>query len=338
MDVFDIANLVKNKFTDWSELGRVNVTKQPNGLWLFNYTRECQYQNSWNDFELLSRGLLISDDGEIVARPFPKFFNYGQEGCPDLSKKQLVSVTNKEDGSLGILYRHNGRLHISTRGSTISDQAIWATNYLWDRYPNLVVPNECTLLFEIIAPLDLRQNLVTKYQHEGLYLLAAINRFTGNEMDAKPFSFTKPKTYPLTTIDDVNIWAKTATNTEGAVLLYADGTRVKIKTQEYLALHKTILGLSRKNIISMFFDNTLDLTTIPDEFDPLVQTVLAEIKSVINDVISQYQPITTNVSRKEYAMLISTKDRYLHPIYWGAYDGRDLQPITHMVAKRIMSR
>src|SRR5689334_6486551 len=108
--------------TDWKQYGEVNVSFHGD-LILFNYSQMAQFQRRWNWFERNSRGLILNvKTGEVVARPFAKFFNYGEEMPAD--DNEIVSITEKMDGSLGILYREDGQFKIATRGSFISDQAI----------------------------------------------------------------------------------------------------------------------------------------------------------------------------------------------------------------------
>src|SRR5690348_3527676 len=48
-------------------------------LTILNYTERCQYERGlWGPVTLACRGLIHDDNGRIVARPFRKFFNYGQ--------------------------------------------------------------------------------------------------------------------------------------------------------------------------------------------------------------------------------------------------------------------
>src|ERR1700744_2448922 len=57
-------------------------------LTILNYTERCQYERGlWNEVTLACRGLIHDGAGNVVARPFRKFFNYGQgeAGAIDLS-------------------------------------------------------------------------------------------------------------------------------------------------------------------------------------------------------------------------------------------------------------
>src|SRR5687767_12047572 len=119
--------LVKAGETNWAQYGDVRAVYHE-GLVLFNYTQQAQYAGRWNWFEQQSRGLILNAvTGEIVARPFPKFFNLGERTpAPNAT---IDYITEKWDGSLGILYRHNGQFKIATRGSFTGEQAVWATDY-----------------------------------------------------------------------------------------------------------------------------------------------------------------------------------------------------------------
>ncbi|QOR67967.1 hypothetical protein IM538_07490 [Cytobacillus suaedae] len=46
---------------------------------ILNYTENATYEKRWNELTLNCRGLIVNErTGEILARPFPKFFNYGE--------------------------------------------------------------------------------------------------------------------------------------------------------------------------------------------------------------------------------------------------------------------
>ena len=73
-------------------------------LAILNYTELCVYDTHWSPTTLACRGLIYNtDNGEVVARPFAKFFNYGQPGAAVIGLDEVVCVMDKIDGSLGIL-------------------------------------------------------------------------------------------------------------------------------------------------------------------------------------------------------------------------------------------
>jgi len=313
--VKDIQALVLAGETDWKQYGCVRV-KEQGGFLIFNYTAEAQYKNTWAKFERLARGLIISRDGEIIARSFDKFLNYGQND--EYPKSKMVAITAKEDGSLGILYRDNG-YKIATRGSLHSDQAIWATAFLNTNYDLAGLANAYTLLFEIIYP---ENRIVVDYgAREDLVLLSAINRFTGQELPfnavtqiADRYGFTLVKTYNFTDADEILKWTKTiiGVENEGCVVRYADGSRLKFKGSDYVKLHKQLSNLTFKNIFIAYVDNDLKdfIKYIPDEFLEEIKTWIKAIDvalAALNKTIDATFDILPKTSHKDFALAISEK-------------------------------
>jgi RNA ligase len=76
-------------------------------LSIWNYTPEVQYGQSWDEVTLQCRGLVTDNEGNIVARPFKKFFNI-EEGRHTPTEE--FDVFEKMDGSLGILFYYESGL------------------------------------------------------------------------------------------------------------------------------------------------------------------------------------------------------------------------------------
>jgi RNA ligase len=163
------------------------------------------FENYWPYEACICRGLIADTDGNVVARPFPKFFNIGQKG-PYLHRgddqrlavrdevfdaafllrkseawKSPVTITRKLDGWLGILWHYGGQWGVASRGSFGSPGAVYATQ----RFQKFVkytavddIPPGITLLFEIISR---ETKVVVPYSFEGLVLLAAVDNGTGEE-------------------------------------------------------------------------------------------------------------------------------------------------------------
>ena len=87
-------------------------TSRQGDLTLYCYTDQCVYNCMWNDVTKLARGLILSDENAIIARPFEKFFNAGELGIaiPDLP----FETYEKLDGSL-IECRGRSHDHHQTR-------------------------------------------------------------------------------------------------------------------------------------------------------------------------------------------------------------------------------
>lgn len=245
-----IALATSDGIPNWRSYGYVTVRRM-NNLLIFNYNTMAQYENRWNFFERVSRGLIIDfKTGEIVARGFDKFFNWNES--EPRTNAPIVSVMEKMDGSLGILYRHDEQYKIATRGSFDGEQALWATEFLNQHYQLNGLNPELTLLFEIIYP---ENRVVVDYgQREDLVLIAARNRFTGDYLPfetvkslSEQYGFSLPKTYAFDSVQSiVKTVAEFDSNNEGFVVEFADGQRFKFKSPRYLELHKLIVTLSFK--------------------------------------------------------------------------------------------
>ncbi|MFJ7280503.1 RNA ligase [Kitasatospora sp. NPDC098663] len=121
-------------------------------LRIFNYAEKAVFEREWNEVTLQCRGLVIDPQGRILARPYAKFFNYSEHPECTFGLDDTVVVTDKLDGSLGILYPlPDGGHAIATRGSFASDQALHATKVWQERYADTAsVKSGVTYLFEII--------------------------------------------------------------------------------------------------------------------------------------------------------------------------------------------
>ena len=100
-NIGELGELIREGFSDWESIGDIRV-KQRDNLLLFNYDFDATKNARWNWLELNSRGLIMNTDGDCVARPFEKFFNWGQHGLTTNSR--IKRVYEKMDGSLGISY------------------------------------------------------------------------------------------------------------------------------------------------------------------------------------------------------------------------------------------
>ena len=344
--VEDIGRLVRAGFDDWASLGDVRATRDGD-LLMFSYTPPAQYAGRWNAFERLSRGLILhATSGEVVARPFDKFFNWGEGGRT--SDAPIVAVMEKMDGSLIIGFHHDGRWRAATRGSFTSDQAQWAQRQL-DALPALAdVPTHWTLLAEAVYPAN---RIVIDYGgRENLYLLAMRHRQTGDYADLSLVSETaaqlglpRPATYDhLDTIDGIHAALQGMTaNEEGFVALYADGQRFKFKSAAYLELHKLVFGLTFRAALESVRDGKVEAIRqiVPEElraeFDGWVgqiETRLAEVRAEVAAALAEATVAGVTGDRKAFALWATAHYPQLRVYLFAALDGKPLEPIVFKLA------
>lgn len=336
-NIQQICDLAKAGVSNWKDYGNVAVKTNGN-LLLFNYTAEAQFDSNWNYFETVSRGLIIDQNtGEIVARPFDKFFNWMENNRQ--SNANVVAITEKIDGSLGILYRTPYGYKISTRGSFESEQAVWATNFL-QRYDLSNLPVAYTLLFEIVYP---GNRVVVDYSdREDLILLAVRNRLTGVYLPiellrkfARQFNFSLPTIYSTLTLDDIiaNL-PRLSGNEEGYVVEFSDGQRFKFKGDRYKELHKLISNLSFKNTVEVVASGKVDevKALIPDEFLTEFNTWVTEINQRVEAIVFVVNHAFAEApkeTRKDFAQFVLCKHKSLAPYLFAKFDNKSFESLIY---------
>lgn len=290
----------------FTEEGYLHIQKHPDAdLYIYNYSPKTQYEGFWNEITLQCRGLILDAQGKPVARPFPKFFNLGER--PDeLLPDEPFEVLDKLDGSLGILYRLNGKPYIASRGSFSSGQAREATRMLYEQYAHTLplLQEEFTYLFEIIYP---ENRIVVNYGTErALHLLAVIETATGAELDPPDIGF--PLAEKFRGIRDIaKLKERNTENREGFVIRYRNGFRLKVKFEEYLRLHRIVTGVSNLSIWEMLRDGVPQdelLEQVPDEFYHWV-------KETIHTLQKQYTEIETQC-KADFRILNTRKETALY--------------------------
>jgi len=248
-------------------------------LTIWNYSEKVQYDNLWDDITLQTRGLVTDEEGNIIARPFKKFFNIEENKH---TPTEEFDVYEKMDGSLGILFNYKGEWIMATRGSFVSEQSIKGGEILKKyQYENLL--GDVTYLFEIIYP---ENKIVVDYgQDEKLVLLGAIHTQTGDEYDIhnewfEDLGFEVVKKYPK--VKSYESLKKFIPDTkEGYVVKFSNGDRIKIKGEEYLKLHKLISNVSTTAIWEMLSEgrDVLELLKdVPDELYKKVKMYIRDLK------------------------------------------------------------
>lgn len=239
-------------------------------LTIYNYGQKATFDNIWDDVTCKCRGLVVNEcTGEIVARPFQKFFNLGTAWRPETMDEnlppQLPEITEKLDGSLGILYRIGDMEAIATRGSFASDQAAWAsawyTRVLGQQHGRKAIwPEGWTPLFEIVYP---DNRIVVKYEWEGLSLLTLVNIETGEEMqrhDVEAIAQHNDCRVVRRVFSSMKeCRADNISNQEGYVLTWhkpkAPPLKIKVKFVDYIRLHRLLTSISPKEIWRMLKDS-----------------------------------------------------------------------------------
>lgn len=306
----------------------VKKEKHPElSLWIYNYTAHAQYEWDWNEVTLNCRGLILDEDGFIIARPFRKFFTMEQLAFDEKGKKildwaseQPFKVLEKMDGSMLVVTTYENSLIVATRGSFISEQALRAKKIIEEKYSDFTFHRWWTYLFEVIYP---ENRVVVDYKGmEDIVLLGVLNNQNGIDVSRREgykieHNFKVPKEYTFNSLDEIKAYEEV--NAEGFVLLYPNDLRIKVKLEEYKRLHRLITGLSEKTIWEALstgeFDKLLEAT--PDEAYSFVEEVKESLEFKFRDLERQACEIFSslmilNYNRKDFAIALN-KSGFKYP-------------------------
>lgn len=303
-------------------------------LTIWNYSDKVQYEGLWNDVLLQCRGLVTDDEGNIVARPFKKFFNLEEDKHTPTDE---FKVYEKMDGSCIILFNYEGEWVFATRGSFTSDQSVKGMEML-SKYDYKKLHKDYTYLFEIIYD---ENRIVVKYSFEDIILLGMIHTESGVEIDIHngPMRFINlisniglPVVKKYDGIKDFNLLkGMVGDNQEGFVVKFSNGDRMKIKSSDYVRLHRLISMISTKSIWEILSSGeSIDkvLKDVPDEVYPQIREyhneLLSEFKKIQFKCFSLLSDYEGNlINKKEFALWVKEQDKELHTLLFNMYNNKN---------------
>lgn len=304
-------------------------------LTIWNYSQTTQYEGKWDEVTMMCRGLVTDDTGNIVARPFKKFFNM-EEGKHTSTSE--FDVYEKMDGSLIIIFWYDGGWVVASRGSFTSEQEVGASKIFFDELDHNFSIG-ITYLFEFTAPWN---RIVVDYgEKPKLTLLGAIRTDDGDEA---PWEVLKGiadgancdvvKKYDGIT-DYFTLKGMIGNNAEGFVIRFSNGDRMKIKGEEYLRLHKIMTEVSTKSVWEVLSNgDSMEevLKHVPDEFYSKIKEYEKELTLKFKQIKHRYEWYFATMSdtiskndRKKFALIASTVE---YPsLLFALLDGKKIEPI-----------
>ncbi len=304
---------------------------------IYNYSRTCQYENKWDEITKACRGLILDQEGNVIAKGFDKFFNM-EEHNPEEIPNEPFEVFEKLDGSLGILFWYQGKWILATKGSFVSDQAVRAKEIL-KKYNFEPIPKGYTTLVEIIYP---ENRIVCGYgDEESLVVLSMINNSSGKELDYTSLLYISDETrMPVVKKYDAINDYKTlksliSKDREGYVIRFRNGFRMKIKGEEYVRLHRILTGFSNVDIWEYLKDGkNIDelLDRVPDEFDKWVRTTIRDLRygsyqlreraGKLHDGFryGKFGDVDPEPTKKEFAEFVMKQEEVLHAIMFAMWN------------------
>ena len=299
------------------------------------------------------RGLILKiGTWRIISKSFHRFFNYGEvsgNGAEyiNLSDIDLSKCTflEKRDGSLVSVFWYNQQWRIATRGSIdATGTPLNAKRTFNDMISEVLLPvydeldTRFNYIFEITAP---DNQIVTMYDKTELRLIAMRRTVNWKELDnvemlpfANKINIELPREFFASTYEDImKVLSTTSYDFEGVVAInynemdrWGNFNRVKIKKDEYIALHhmlgnistdRAILALIIKGeqdeVITHFPNYTEKIESISQRYDKYIERMKIEETDI------RFK-IKNNVSKKEFA--ISIKNSKFKPYFFSLFDGK----------------
>lgn len=215
-----------------------------------NYTQVAHntlhaFANGWTEPMRLCRGIVFDRRRVLVAFPFPKFFNFGEQAETRNLPDESFVATVKQDGHLGIIFQYRGQILCTTRGCFVSGSAEIG-NQMLEQYREQwlrCLPKDITLLAEIIDPAT---EVHVKYGGwRGFVLIGAFNRRTFQDFDYEELEelgsrlgLKVTERWSGSSVEELRALMHdlSVENQEGFVARFASGLRVKFKFKSYIAL------------------------------------------------------------------------------------------------------
>lgn len=322
------------KYMEWGWIKKTDHPSLP--ISIYGYTRTCQFESRWDDVTTDCRGIILDQEGNLIARGFPKFFNWEET---DLSRPnhEHVHVQKKADGSLGILFYYADQWILATRASFMSDQAIKGMDIIQRNFDLDKFPKEYTYVGEIIYP---ENRIVIEYGSREAFVFLSI--FLGQ--DELNWNTALAVLHSLDIPQEEIVECRTIfkpeelsrilmradgeiDNEEGYVLrFYPSNYRIKLKFNEYVRLHRLLTNFSNLDIwrsLSQGEGVTEFLDRVPDEFDRWVRGQVDLFQTQYSDFERTCRFATKEnfaIPKKYFAEKIKNFDPKYKPVMFAMYD------------------
>lgn len=274
------------------------------------------------------RGIAFdTETGQIVSRPFHKFFNLNEkeethESGLDFSQEHIIM--EKLDGSMIRPIKSGSSFVWGTRaGETDVSQKVVQflkqseLTHCYERFVHASIAEGLTPTFEFCSR---AQRIVIDYPTPQLVLTSIRINDSGKYLDQKYFdSIVREcghgipviKTIPSTTSGDFGTFKENIKNLkdeEGIVIRFQSGLTIKMKAEDYVLKHKALDGLRfEKDVVKMHLEGLIDdvYQIIPVDRAEQIKAHLKEFDSCIStthdQIVSIYDTIKHIEKQKEFA-------------------------------------
>ena len=311
------------------------------------------------------RGIIFdSKTGDIIRRPFHKFFNVNereetQDHVIDLSRPH--AILEKLDGSMIAPFIVNGQMIWGTKmGATDVAKPVEEFVKNNSRYHTFAYDMIYTGLTPIFEWCSRKQRIVLDYGTEDQLVLTAVrDMHTGEYISMDEFNGNS--TGYIETFEYYNIpvvrafepqtdmkafldYVRDLEDLEGFVVRFDDGHMLKLKCDWYVQIHKAKEAiLQDRNIVSLIVENLLDdiKSHLPSEDKIAIEEFENKINAAIirrMDVILQIFDGIGNSDRKSFALgLANELDQFTKAAIFTCWDKRDANSVLSCIKNTILN-
>lgn len=327
-------------------------------------------ERNFGDYDIAAirrelRGIIFdAKTGDIIRRPFHKFFNVNereetQDHVVDLSRPH--AILEKLDGSMIAPFIVDGQMIWGTKmGATDVAKPVEEFVKNNSRYHTFAYDMIYTGLTPIFEWCSRKQRIVLDYGTEDQLVLTAVrDMHTGEYISMDEFNGNS--TGYIETFEYYNIpvvrafepqtdmkafleYVRDLEDLEGFVVRFDDGHMLKLKCHWYLQIHKAKEAiLQDRNIVELILDEHLDdikahlpaedrdrLTQFESNFNLHVGIVVQDIIDIMGELDD------SNIDRKTFALEEAPKlDPFIRPIVFKNFDGCTISKIFDDVRNTI---
>lgn len=220
------------------------------------------------------RGMIFDMNGFLISRPLHKFFNVNEKEETQVHNLDFTNnaVYEKMDGSMIRPIYLDGGFRLATKMG-ITDTSIQCENFImsdeilyknYSEFIDLCMMKSRTPIFEWVS----RDNrIVVSYDKPELVLLAVRHINDGSYMSYDVMntygeSYNIPIVRRYDSFESIHEFleiAKSQSGFEGYVVELNNGNRVKIKTDEYVALHRMKEAVQQpRHVVALILDEKID--------------------------------------------------------------------------------
>lgn len=302
----------------------IRLTYNSDGRVILNYHMIDSHSNKYHPIVLECRGLVLDSNNSyaLVARSFPRFFNLGEDVK---SQKKFCwegsNATDKEDGSLLIIYYWDHDWRINTRGS-FGEGVVNNGVITWYELAEVALPDNWRNNFDkhytyVCELCSLHNKIVREYKTPQIFLLTTFqgeieHTVVATDNIGNEIGLDMPDYYKFHDAYDavahISKMVESDITYEGVVIRDKNNRRLKAKSPEYVRLH----GMASngyighpKNLINFIMEgDTAEVISLFPEVKDKIAVMELEIEAAWKEIEQLWFCYNDLKSRKKFALAI----------------------------------